>query len=91
MWKTKQGSTIAVKDMELSHVKNALNMLIKNYSMIFIQHGARYCYCINDKSEEELRTMLTQACNDSKKFKLFIAEQCYGPVDYKIFKELLEI
>jgi hypothetical protein len=69
MWKTKQGLLIPVSEMSLDHVKNTLNMLIKNhnkptesvlenrgsdFTIVCISHGSRYASSINvDKMSEE--------------------------------------
>ena len=77
--------------MEISHVRNSLNMLAKNHTMFCINHGARYNnnLKIDKMTESELRDTLTHACEDPKWFKLLIAEQCFGPNEFpEIMKDL---
>jgi hypothetical protein len=93
MWKTREGKYVDVKDMGDSHVRNSLSLIVKRHTLDLINYGARYCSQINvDKmTTEECGEMLSHACKDPKWFKLLIAEQCFGPTEFKnVMKELEE-
>jgi len=87
-WTTKDGEKIQVKDMQLSHVKNVLKMLIKKYTLFCINHGAMHCSNIklDDMSETELRNMLDQTLTDRAYLKKIVANSCFG---YDIYSEIV--
>ena len=65
--------------MELSHVENTLNMLIKKYTLFCLSHGARYTSGINiyAMSESEKREMLNNTCANRTYLKRIVATACF--------------
>jgi hypothetical protein len=87
-WTTKEGEKIQVKDMQLSHVKNVLRMLIRKYTEFSINIGARHAPNIrlDDMSEEELRNMLDQTLADRVYLKKMVANSCFG---YDVYSDIM--
>lgn len=77
-WTTKDGTKIQVKDMELSHVRQTLKMLIKKYTVTCLEYGARYTSGIDTSvmSEEELRDMLSNTCINRSYLINLVAKGC---------------
>lgn len=78
-WKTREGVTIPVRDMELSHVRNTLKMLIAQYTVEYLRLGARYTSGIDVESmnEYDLRDMMTKTCEDRGYLKTMVLQGCF--------------
>jgi len=81
-WTTREGIKIKVEDMTLDHVEKVLTMLIKQYTSVCIQNGARYAPQIrmDNMSENEKRQMLINTCKDRKTLKAIVMRQCFGDI-----------
>ena len=81
MWETREGIKMAVSEMTVSHARNSLHMMAKNYAMVCIKNGARWFHSIHveSMSDEAVYAMLTKACDNPQWFKELIMEQCFGP------------
>ena len=71
---------IQVKNMEISHVKNVLKMLIRKYTMFCITAGAKKCCSldIDTMVETDVRTMLDLTCEDRLYLKRLVSTECFG-------------
>jgi hypothetical protein len=87
-WTTKEGEKIQVKDMQMTHVKNVLRMLIRKYTAFCINIGARNAPNIrlDDMTEDELRNTLDQTLTDRAYLKRMVANSCFG---YDVYSDIM--
>ena len=93
MWRMRDGTEIAVDDMEDSHVTNVLKMLSSKYMVFCLTNGAMHAHNLrlDHMPIDEQRTMLKKTCDDRTYLKNIVARQCFGELRWAQLKEQFDV